>query len=140
MLYFSFQFTICITVCTNVKLFQVFPSWNTTTSGLVHIRAFHFNCCSVVHHNRESVCSPPIGIIQLAPGCDAANDFLSLPPYYKFVGRVTLPDSFNELLKLHNKTNSHVWTPFHEDLPNFTKLDLPADLPAVLLLLLCCSF
>ena len=74
---------------------------------------------------------PPIGIIQLAPGCYAANDFLSLPPYYQFEGRVTVPDSFNELLKLHNKTNFRMWAPFHEALPNFTKLDLPADLAAI---------
>ena len=44
---------------------------------------------------------------------------------------MTVPDSFNELLKLHNKTNFRMWAPFHEALPNFTKLNLPADLPAI---------
>ena len=59
----------------------------------------------------------------------AAHDFLSLPPYYQFEGRVTVPDSFSELFKLHNKTNFRMWARFHEALPDFTKLDLPAIEP-----------
>ena len=44
--------------------------------------------------------SPPLGIIQLDTGCYAANNFLSLPPYYIFEEQVTLIDPNQKLFEI----------------------------------------
>ena len=79
---------------------------------------------------KQSV-SPPLGIIQLDTGCHAANNFLSLPPYYIFEEQVTLTDPNQSLLEIQNSTLSRIWDPFVKALPNFTKLELPKNLEQI---------
>lgn len=74
---------------------------------------------------------PPLGIIQLEPGCHAANNFLSLPPYYFFEEQIDVPDPYRELLELHNMTEFKLWEPFSQALPNFSKLELPTNLSII---------
>ena len=75
--------------------------------------------------------SPLLGIIQLDTGCHAANNFLSLPPYYIFEEQVTLIDPNQKLLEIHDSTLSCIWDPFVKALPNFTKLELPKNLEQI---------
>ncbi|MCG8045976.1 MAG: hypothetical protein N0E48_09980, partial [Candidatus Thiodiazotropha endolucinida] len=79
---------------------------------------------SIKTHTTQAI-DPPLGIIQLEPGCHAANNFLSLPPYYFFEEQVDIPDPYKELLELHNTTKFKLWEPFSQALPNFSKLELP---------------
>ena len=79
---------------------------------------------------KQSV-SPPLGIIQLDTGYHAANNFLSLPPFYIFEEQVTLTDNNHKLLEIQNSTLSRVWDPFVKAFPNFTKLELPKNLEQI---------
>ena len=49
-------------------------------------------------YHTETV-TPPIGIVQLKTGCHAANNFLSLPPYYVFREYASISDPYEDLLK-----------------------------------------
>ena len=75
--------------------------------------------------------SPPLGVIQLKPGCHGSNNFLSLPPYYEYEGHFSAIDPLTTLLDLHNMSKFRVWEPFKEALPNFTKLELPENLQTI---------
>ena len=48
----------------------------------------------------EVVVHPPLGVIRLNMFCEAANDYLSLPPYYEKKIRGHIWDAWGSLLKL----------------------------------------
>ena len=81
-------------------------------------------------YHTETV-TPPIGIVQLKTGCHAANNFLSLPPFYVFREYASISDPYEDLLKFYNTTTFCIWEPLSQALPNLTDLVLPGNLSTV---------
>ena len=61
----------------------------------------------------EVVVHPPLGVIRLNMTCGAANDYLSLPPYYEKKVRGHIWDAWGSLLKLRNITHFSLWGKFY---------------------------
>ncbi len=59
---------------------------------------------------------------------NAANDYLSLPPFYENKMESRLVDTWGTLLKLRNLTQFSLWTNFSSTFPNMTSLEIPEDL------------
>ena len=60
----------------------------------------------------ELVVPPPLCVIRLNMTCGAANDYLSLPPYYEKKVQGQIWDAWGSLLKLRNITHFSLWENF----------------------------
>ena len=76
----------------------------------------------------EVVVHPPLGVIRLNMTCGAANDYLSLPPYYEKKVRGHIWDAWGSLLKLRNITHFSLWENFTSNFPNLTTIEISSDL------------
>ena len=70
---------------------------------------------------------PPVHTIQLAAGCEAYSDKITLPPYYHQESQYGTIEQRNVLLTLRDSSNFDLWKPVQRILENDSTLAL--DLP-----------
>lgn len=81
---------------------------------------------------RETInIKPPVGLLKIPNACIASNSFMTLNSYYEIKSSFDLPDNNLDLLRHINISQTKIWLPLVETLPNSTKLPLPKALQQI---------